>query len=78
MFCNMCGKNLPDDAKFCLGCGAKTRIAIEQAPKAPNYIRAEEQICRFCGGVYSRYAGKCPHCNRVTAYAVNKTSAPRS
>lgn len=36
MFCENCGKNLPDGAKFCNGCGAK----IE--PEQPAYTAAAE------------------------------------
>ena len=42
MFCENCGKNLPDGAKFCNGCGAKTEAvqpaypaAAEPAPARP-------------------------------------------
>ena len=42
MFCENCGKNLPDGAKFCNGCGAKTELvqpayaaAAEPAPARP-------------------------------------------
>ena len=35
MFCENCGKNLPDGAKFCNGCGAKTE------PAQPAYAAAE-------------------------------------
>lgn len=34
MFCENCGKNLPDGAKFCNGCGAKTEPA-QPAPPPP-------------------------------------------
>ncbi len=41
MFCENCGKNLPEGAKFCDGCGAKTEpaqaayAAAEPAPARP-------------------------------------------
>jgi hypothetical protein len=34
MFCTQCGHKLPDDARFCSGCGA--RLATEEAPAAPQ------------------------------------------
>lgn len=42
MFCENCGKNLPDGAKFCNGCGAKVEpmqsaYAAEPASSAPTY-----------------------------------------
>ena len=36
MFCENCGKSLPDGAKFCNGCGAKTE------PVQPAYAAAAE------------------------------------
>ena len=36
MFCEKCGNKLPDGAKFCGGCGAKTE------PLQPAYTAAEE------------------------------------
>ena len=36
MFCENCGNKLPDGAKFCGGCGAKTE------PAQPAYTAAEE------------------------------------
>ena len=35
MFCPNCGKQLPDDARFCGGCGTKVEAA-PQAPAAPK------------------------------------------
>ena len=40
MFCSKCGKILPDDAKFCDGCGMQMGNAAPAAPQynaAPNY-----------------------------------------
>ena len=41
MFCENCGNKLPDGAKFCGGCGAKTE------PVQPAYTAADEpaQAC---------------------------------
>ena len=38
MFCRHCGKQIPDDSKFCPGCGAET--ALENAE--PVAARAPE------------------------------------
>ena len=35
MFCSNCGKALPDDARFCDGCGAKMDAGAVSAPEAP-------------------------------------------
>ncbi len=39
MFCNQCGKQLPDEARFCTGCGARTALA--PAPEPPKPIPPE-------------------------------------
>lgn len=43
MFCNQCGKKIPDDSKFCETCGAKVAAVSSQSQKEtkeekPNYI----------------------------------------
>ncbi len=35
MFCNQCGKEMPNEALFCPGCGAKREVMPETAPAAP-------------------------------------------
>ena len=45
MFCEKCGSKLPENAKFCAGCGAKAELAqpmasqpqAQYAPPAPTY-----------------------------------------
>lgn len=41
MFCNQCGKQLPDDAAFCPECGAKQEVAAEASAQAA--IPVQEQ-----------------------------------
>lgn len=36
MFCNQCGKEIPNEALFCPGCGAKREVMPETAPAAPE------------------------------------------
>lgn len=35
MFCTKCGKDNPEQSKFCVGCGAPLGVAV--APQAPSY-----------------------------------------
>ena len=35
MFCNQCGKEIPNEALFCPGCGAKREVMPEAAPVEP-------------------------------------------
>lgn len=41
MFCNQCGKQLPDDTLFCPDCGAKQEVAVETPVQA---VTPEPQI----------------------------------
>mgnify|MGYP000900028003 CR=1 FL=1 len=61
MFCENCGKNLPDGAKFCNGCGAKTE------PVQPAYPAAAE----------SAPARPVPPPPAQTAYAPQQTYTPQ-
>ena len=50
MFCIKCGNELPDDAKFCSKCGAKTNV-INDSPVCPN-----------CGNKLLDGAASCTKC----------------
>ena len=43
MFCKECGKKLPDTAKFCSGCGTKTKLfnELQEQKKAEKEIKKE-------------------------------------
>lgn len=55
MFCVNCGTEIPDDAQFCPGCGAK---AGQPKPKTV--------FCRNCGESISEDAIVCPKCGVAT------------
>lgn len=42
MFCNQCGKKIPDDAKFCYHCGSA--VAIETPAEAEVQVQAEKPV----------------------------------
>lgn len=42
MFCSQCGKKLPDQAKFCSGCGAKTKLFKELNEQKKEEKKLEE------------------------------------
>lgn len=51
MFCIKCGNELPDDAKFCSKCGAKTNV-INDSPVCPNCgnkLLDGAAFCTKCG-----------------------------
>lgn len=54
MFCKACGKNLPDDAKFCYYCGEKTE---EEKP-------AVLRFCMECGAPLSEKSDFCIKCGK--------------
>ena len=41
MFCSNCGKQIPDNTKFCNHCGAQQTVSSQ--PAATSYIEAEQQ-----------------------------------
>lgn len=47
-FCTNCGKQLPDNAKFCTGCGAK--ITPKPAPEAPHHPDSADSPCEYRDG----------------------------
>lgn len=58
MFCINCGKNLPDDAKFCSGCGkqieTKEKEIINTVPLCPSCgeeLKPDDKFCIKCGTV---------------------------
>ena len=44
MFCHKCGKNIPDEAKFCRFCGASTGCATNYAGSQTGYTRSAEPV----------------------------------
>ena len=44
MFCSQCGKKLPEKAKFCSGCGAKTKLFKELEEQKKEELKVEEKI----------------------------------
>lgn len=38
MFCSNCGKQLPDDAKFCNYCGAVQNVNVQNAKGTTNKV----------------------------------------
>lgn len=41
-FCSECGANLPDEALFCMSCGASVHEAVKQpVPEQPEYVKVD-------------------------------------
>jgi len=49
-FCENCGKEVKEDAKFCGGCGAARGIAtVPRCPKCGKELKADAVFCEGCG-----------------------------
>ena len=49
MYCNACGKAIPDDARFCAYCGRVTGLSA--APKRLVRPRANRTVAGVCAGL---------------------------
>ena len=60
-FCQNCGAELNDAAKFCDKCGSK--VASFEEPKKEQPIReGVVHKCPFCGEILPSNVGRCPTC----------------
>lgn len=50
MICRSCGRDVPDNATFCIHCG--TRIQKE-CPECAELVNVRASVCRFCGYKFS-------------------------
>lgn len=69
MFCMYCGKELPNDARFCLACGKPTAVnemtgRPEQGSKRAVMTSGHEMTikCPNCGSNLSGLDASCPYC----------------
>lgn len=58
-YCMNCGKQLPDDAKFCIGCGTPVR---EESSKRRVEQAGTIYKCPNCGEVLESMTAICPAC----------------
>lgn len=64
MYCQKCGSELPENAKFCNKCGQ----ALNQVePPKTNNLKYKNLItCRSCGALVAKSAKACPKCGAKT------------
>lgn len=64
MYCQKCGTNLPESAKFCDKCGQ----ALNQVepPKTNNLKYKNLMTCKSCGALVAKNAKACPKCGAKT------------
>ena len=76
MFCNNCGSQVNEEAKFCRECGSEVVIDTETlegstCPKCGNLLEENALFCNNCGHKLlenqskMEFGAKCPHCNAV-------------
>lgn len=61
-FCMNCGRNLPDGAKFCGGCGAAFGEAKKESAERKVVYDGEIHKCPNCGEVLGSFVAICPSC----------------
>lgn len=63
MYCQKCGSELPENAKFCNKCGQ----ALNQPEPPKNNVNNKKLItCKSCGALVAKTAKACPNCGAKT------------
>lgn len=70
MKCPSCGAEAPDDALFCIECGASLRPAATGATTALPAATADALICGICGAANPAHAAYCVRCGAPIKGAV--------
>lgn len=60
MTCKKCGTELPDNAKFCFGCGAQTAPKNIFCPQCGTSLPFGAKFCRNCGSAIQLPAAQAP------------------
>lgn len=69
MFCIHCGKEIPDDAKFCKFCGQSCLVSHISEPQI------KEEAKNIGGTAVNRSNITCPHCGQKDCQPIIKTTA---
>ena len=74
-FCAQCGKQLPDNARFCPGCGAAAGVSDNGTYTTRREEYAGTVIkCPSCGAQLSSFTAICPECGHEINSAKVDTS----
>jgi hypothetical protein len=49
IYCSKCGKQHPDDANFCMGCGQPLKVGVHPAQPIPRHWEYKDITVRFPG-----------------------------
>lgn len=75
-FCQNCGKELADGAKFCDGCGTPIGGAADGTKRTQKFLAGGVQYkCPNCGEILPRTAIKCTSCGYKVDFKENVNSA---
>lgn len=62
-FCMNCGQQLPEEAKFCSGCGTATGQFKLETTQRKTVYEGELHKCPNCGELINSFVTVCPACN---------------
>lgn len=66
MYCQKCGSELLENAKFCNKCGQALNQAEQPRPKPRNLKYKSLMTCKSCGALVAKNAKACPKCGAKT------------
>lgn len=66
MYCQKCGLELPENAKFCNKCGQARNQSEQPSPKTQNLKYKNLIMCKSCGALVAKTAKACPKCGAKT------------
>lgn len=61
LYCSKCGRQLTDEAHFCLSCGAPAALSTEEGRRKEKFDGVVHK-CPQCGEVVSSFEAYCPTC----------------
>lgn len=73
VLCSKCAASLPDDAQFCLRCGAAVNAA---SPASPSSALSATLSCSKCGSLLPDGAEFCPKCGKPVSLPAKAASKP--
>ena len=76
-FCQNCGKELADGAKFCDGCGTPVcGVSVNDGSKRVQKFVGEIRKCPGCGQILESFQAVCPACGlEITGQGVGESRA---
>lgn len=76
MQCQSCGAEIPDDAQFCIECGARAPVTASTGPTV--HLPGVAVACRSCGTANPAGARYCVRCGQPVAAMAGRPPAPQT